>query len=78
MPRRPNIVQAEIKLNAGRVGYQMGFARDTRLVGTWTHSLTNPVPISGQGECFPGARRNAKWGITTNGHLRAKAGYPAT
>lgn len=74
-PAETNLVHALIKLNADSVHTKWASARNASLAGSWTHSLTNPVPISGQGEIFCG-QATTEWGSLTNGHLHARLDTP--
>ncbi len=62
---RADLVHGQLELNAGAVLTKWASGQKTRLTADWVHSLTNPVPLLGQGDLHCESA-TSRWGEVTN------------
>jgi len=72
-----NLVNADLALSAGPVGSRWGGAANAQLHTQWVHSLTNPIPLAGEGE-LRCAQANTRWGAAREFQFNARLATPAT
>jgi hypothetical protein len=64
-----NLVKGELKLSATQAQTQWAEGSNALFTATWTHSLTNPIPIAGQGKISCDFAQTS-WGSARNIELR--------
>ena len=47
--KQTNLVSGDLVLSAGNIETRWGNATNAQFTASWTHALTNPIPLSGQG-----------------------------
>ncbi|HWC61226.1 MAG TPA: hypothetical protein VHC44_16145, partial [Verrucomicrobiae bacterium] len=60
-PEDTNIIHAELELTADAAQSRSNHAENIHLAGQWFHSLTNPIPLSGEGQ-LQGSNVVTEWG----------------
>ena len=65
------LVKADLFLSAGQVATRQGHAGSSRLTAQWTHTLTNPMPVSVSGQWL-GERVETEWGSVGKIQLSAQ------
>jgi hypothetical protein len=71
-----NLVNVRLALLAGHVRTEWASASDARFTAQWVHSLTNPIPLSGQGQ-LRCDRAQTRWGRAKEVQLAARLGRPS-
>jgi hypothetical protein len=75
MEGQTNVINADLVLWAGHVETQWGSATNTQFNAQWIHSLTNPVPLGGQGKLLC-RQANTEWGTANELHLDVRLAAP--
>ena len=70
-----NIVNGVFKLSAAQVQCPWTESSNVLITAAWTHSITNPIPVSGQGTVRSDFVRTS-WGSASGLELRADLGRP--
>ena len=72
-----NLVNADLALSAGAFETRWGSATNAQFHAQWIHSLTNPVPLTGEGrlDC---TQATSEWGAARELQLNARLATPAT